>query len=358
MMNSFVKITGIGLAGVLAGLALVAIMADSPSIELSDAFDETSKHSTNEAVKGSLVQTIDTALVEPGNYAASRLDVLDWQSELPSQFEGTDVLGRLITDQDGNLIVDEQARQLLDYFLSAQDDAPITQITAWLESYFDQHLVSPAREQASLFLANYLEYKTRLNALTVDQDLWARLYDPSEMMTQSDLASLTRVFEERKALQQQLFDQADQEALFGSENIYDDYMLQRMKISTSGLSNEDVANQLAALDAQQPDHNQSERQASQLALNHKSLRQQVSTAGQGEQYQTYAQTYGDEAAERLMALESKRQAFQQKRADYLSYRESLGEDASPQALDEYMRFELQLSDGEIQRMKTLDRITH
>ena len=147
----------------------------------------------------------------------------DWSQQLPDMFRGTDVVGSLSTDEHGALIVEADVRQLFDYFLTAQDDASIEQIRQWIGQYIGQHLKAPADQQAYQLLEGYIEYKTQLNALEFDQDIWARLYDPAQLVSQSDLKNLRRVFQEREQLQQSLFDQHSTESMFGKDNQYDRY---------------------------------------------------------------------------------------------------------------------------------------
>ncbi|GAA3925011.1 lipase secretion chaperone [Litoribacillus peritrichatus] len=279
-----------------------------------------------------------------------------WPEQLPPMFRGTDVLGALTTDDQGNLVKDANARQLFDYFLTAQDDVDLTQIQQWLHQYIDQHLEAPADEQAYQLLGDYLEYKTQMNALSFDQDIWARLYDPSQLVSQSDLNSLRRVFQEREQLQQSLFDQTTAEAMFGQDNRYDQYMLDRMAVAASDLSEQEKQRQLQSLNARLPPESLRARQSSQAAIQHKSLTREMSDLTVHEKYQVYAQNYGDAAAERLMKLDQKRQAFQQKREQYLAFKAGLNDQQDQAIIDLYMKEQLSLSEGEIARMKTQDKI--
>jgi len=279
-----------------------------------------------------------------------------WKQSLPRQFHDTDVTGVLRTDDQGNFIPDILARQVFDYFLTAQDDVELDQIKEWLSAYIDENLQPPANQQALAVLERYLEYKTQLNQLSVDQGVWDRLYDPYQSVTHNDLKSLSRVFRERQGLQRQLFDQNTQQAMFAEENEYDDYMLQRLQVSLSNQSQEEINQQLQALEKQQNPEAAAFREASQVALKHKDIDSSLTQADNATKYQTYSQTYGDEAANRLMALQDKRQAFSQKRTRYLEFKSALGEDNQSDALNDFMRHELMLTEGEIKRMQTLDKL--
>lgn len=365
-MKMSLKVTMCGIAVVLAGLTMMTMTFEEVTFEdqhqAASLLDKSLEPNGSDEVTRAHVLAKDSYYVNAewqgadseGNKTPD--ESIKWQNALPSQFQGTHVVGSLMVDDAGNLVVNSQARQVLDYFFTAQDDASIEDITAWLEAYFSEQLSSPAKEQASQFLARYIDYKTQLNALSVDQSVWDRLYDPVQLVSQSDLTTLTRVFQEREALQAQVFDQTTQQALFGSENDYDQLMLKRMQVSLSAESEQEMQQQLALLDQQMTPEQKAEREASQLAIHHKSLSQSVEQADTGAQYQTYAQTYGDEAAERLVALAEKRKLFNQKRTQVQTYRDALGEDATPQALEDYMKYELGLSAGEIQRIKMLEKI--
>ncbi|MFC3152861.1 lipase secretion chaperone [Litoribrevibacter euphylliae] len=358
-MKTSLKVTVCGLMAVMAGLAVMSMTFENQRASSDSKFSES--HSLNEREVVTSRENITDAAgnlkpeaVVSDNKGAQQ--VIEWQAALPSQFQGTRVVGALEVDEQGNLIVNSQAKQVLDYFFTAQDDASIEEITTWLEAYFSEQLVSPAREQASRFLAQYIDYKTQLNQLAVEPDVWGRLYDPGQLVTPSDLTSLTRVFHEREALQSQVFDQATQAALFGEENDYDELMLKRLHVSLSDASEAEIQQQLASLDQQLPQVQQVEREASQLAIHHKELSEDIAGSDSATQYQAYAQTYGDEAAARLIALAERRKAFDQKRALVEAYRDALGENASAQALNDYMKYELGLSNGDIQRINTLEQI--
>lgn len=358
-MKTSLKVTVCGLVAVMAGLTMMTMSFEDQRASSDSKFSD--NHNLNETeIVTSRVNIKDAVASLKSEEVASdnegHQQVIEWQKKLPSQFQGTGVVGTLSVDEQGNLIVNAEAKQVLDYFFTAQDDASIEEITTWLEAYFSEQLESPAREQASRFLAQYIDYKTQLNALAVDQDVWGRLYDPGQLVTHSDLETLTKVFQEREALQSQVFDQTTQEALFGEENTYDALMLKRLQVSLSDGSEQEIQQQLTRLDQQLPQTQQAEREASQLAINHKDLAHKIEGNDSATQYQTYAQTYGDEAAARLIALAEKRKVFEQKRALVQEYRDALGDNAGTQALNDYMKYELGLSDGDIQRINTLEQI--
>lgn len=347
----------------IAGLA-IAVVGLGVGVQIITSEDERSlSHFASEEVTDSTVNTSplrgfdpDTqAWLEDSEVVSGSTDV-QWKRELPTQFSDTDVTGSLHVDEQGNFVPDTFARQVFDYFLTAQDDASIEQITAWLTAYINENLESPANEQALVVLKNYMDYKIQLNELTVDQDVWARLYDPYQLVTQADLKSLAQVFSQRQGLQSQLFDQDTQQSLFAEENQYDNYMLQRLQVSLSNQSQQEINQQLAELESQQSPESLATRQASQIALKHRDLGDSLNEADNATKYQVYSQTYGDEAANRLMALQEKRQAFSQKRDQYLAYKESLSSSNASDALNDYMKYELSLSDGEIQRMYMLDKL--
>ncbi len=280
-----------------------------------------------------------------------------WSQQLPDMFRGTDVVGSLSTDEHGDLIVDADVRQLFDYFLTAQDDASIEQIRQWIGQYIGQHLKAPADQQAYQLLEGYIEYKTQLNALEFDQDIWARLYDPAQLVSQSDLKNLRRVFQEREQLQQSLFDQHSTESMFGKDNQYDRYMLERMVIATGDLPAAEKQRQLSDLNALLPQESLEARQSSQMALHHKTLSSDVVEMSDHEKYQVYVENYGEAAAERLVELDQKRAVFKVKRAQYLAYKQSLDMESGGDALlNIYMVEQLSLSAGEMKRMKNLDQV--
>jgi len=342
----------------LAGLFMSLNWLETEDIQLPDSTQNTANLTVQEHSNTDLNTTSYQASHQKSKTSKeeSITESGSWKDSLPRQFHDTDVTGVLRTDDQGNFIPDTLARQVFDYFLTAQDDAELNQIKEWLSAYINENLQPPANEQALAVLENYLEYKTQLNQLSVDQGVWDRLYDPYQSVTHNDLKSLSRVFRERQGLQRQLFDQNTQQAMFSEENEYDDYMLQRLHISLSNQSQEEINQQLLALEKQQTPEAAAYREASQVALKHKDIDSSLAQADNATKYQTYSQTYGDEAANRLMALQEKRQAFKLKRDRYLEFKSSLGDDNQGDALNDFMTHELMLTEGEIKRMQTLDKL--
>lgn len=90
---------------------------------------------------------------------------------------GTEVDGRLTETADGELVIDEELRRFLDYFLTATGELPAAVIRADIEAEFAARLGPRAAGQARALLDRYLRYRDSAGELRTDGDLAERLAD-------------------------------------------------------------------------------------------------------------------------------------------------------------------------------------
>ena len=93
----------------------------------------------------------------------------------PSSLAGTDVDGGLAVDAAGDLVLDEDVRRFLDYFLSATGEEPDAVIRARIAAAIDARLPARAARQAHELAERYVGCRDRARALSADGDLAARL---------------------------------------------------------------------------------------------------------------------------------------------------------------------------------------
>ncbi len=156
-----------------------------------------------------------------GSPVASRsgLQFVTGTEQLPRSLQDTQVDGALQVDAAGRLIINKGVRNVFDYFLSAQGEEDRDTLVRRIRAYIRHQLTDPARQQAEQLLDQYLLYQQALKTLP------AFAGNPMQDFEQVR-AQLDRIRE----LRGRYFDRLTQQAFFGEEQDYDDYMLAKLQI--------------------------------------------------------------------------------------------------------------------------------
>lgn len=190
--------------------------------------------------------------------------------------------------------LNQQVKDLFEHFLLYYQDGEQVMWQA-----FNQHCQTldycPALSE---LFKRYLQYKHDLQTLD------------GEPIQQAD--DIAQRLEQLKELQQHWFNQAERQALFDDELAWDEQALERLRIAQDpNLSPEQKQWSLQQHLAQLPED---QRRALQPTFNLQQLKQ-LQQQGQAD-YNHYAAEFGDQAAERLMALQQRQNAWQQRINDY------------------------------------------
>ncbi|MCH2189518.1 MAG: hypothetical protein MK188_01155, partial [Gammaproteobacteria bacterium] len=168
------------------------------------------------------------------------------QIEFAQSLQGTEIDGSLRVGADGLLILDQGVRDFFDYFLSAADELGPEAAIAEVRRYIDDFLPESAAIQAHNLFANYLRYKkfefelqqTPLNGAQLDAD---------------SLQLVRENFESLRDKRSRLFNDQEDEALFGLEQIYQEYTLSTLELfADQTITDEDRMDRLAGLEAALP----------------------------------------------------------------------------------------------------------
>jgi len=239
------------------------------------------------------------------------------QIEFARSLQGTDIDGSLRVGPDGLLILDQGVRDFFDYFLSAADELGPEAAIAEVQRYIDEFLPESAAIQAHNLFANYLRYKkfefelqqTPLNGAQLDADSLELVRDS---------------FESLRDKRATLFNDQEDEALFGLEQIYQEYTLSTLELfADETISDEDRMDRLASLEAALPSELRASRsedashrieqvQIRELSINnaddvafHQALTEQGLT---------------QDKADELVAYRQQQQGFEK---EYLRYRKAI-----------------------------------
>lgn len=212
--------------------------------------------------------------------------------------------GELAFHDDGRLRIDLGLRRLFDYALSLQGEFSLAEIRQllhhWVESRHDGAVADAVLAQFERYLA-----------LKQDEAQLAGISDLDER-----LAALMDLREQHFG--------ADADALFGDDEAYAIHTLQRLALLRDRtLSADQRAAALAELDARRPEAERvAERDSLSAVIAAEHERQLAEHTVSPEQAQEErAALWGEEAAERLAALDAERAAWDARLADYAAARQ-------------------------------------
>ena len=259
----------------------INVKAQAPNQQLSGA----QKRAINQALFSNNEQVPDEVL-----------------AQLPLSLQGAPLPSALAVHDDGTLVIAIAVRHYFDYFLTGIGEEPLTIIVARVKYQLTEQLDEPALSTALDMFSSYLAYRDEL----------AKLLHAGEQ----DYANLRAQI---KASRNNHFDGQTVEAFFALEDSYDDYMQKRSALNTdtslSALQKRQQAEQLlesAPMWLQQQHH-----KANQLNDFYSAQAKLIAVGASQTQVQQLRElSFGIEAADRLAALDQKREIWQQKLSEY------------------------------------------
>lgn len=208
-----------------------------------------------------------------------------------------------------------ELKRLFDYYLSVVGEQSVQAIAQQIRQVLAQRLPAVQLDAANDLLARYLDYKRAL--VTLEQN-------PAQ--GGSNLALLRQRFASMQALRARWFSAAEDQAMFGLEDAYDQDALARMEVSQDpALGAGQKRERLAVLDAAMPATLRAERDAPRQIINveNKALEMRASGASDQDVFAMRAQALDPQAATRLAALDREEQAWKNRIGVYLSERSKL-----------------------------------
>lgn len=250
-------------------------------------------------------------------------------------------------DAQGNLQLDQELRDLFDYFLSLQGEQSAADIAQLMQGYLATHLPEKAAAQA-------------VNALHRYQALQARL--DADAATASTDDTLAEKLQHLVTLRRQILGDTLAEAFFAEDEAYDRYSLQKMAEYATDQDNAAAIGQwesasLETLPEDLRERQQARQQQQHLLEGTRKLEQEGASASTIYQYQVL---HGDTAAaERYQALNEQRQQWQQRLNEFHQQRADI-ENLDIIASDKAARIEQLLANSfeknEILRVRVLENM--
>lgn len=333
-----------------AGLVAIAVVAGG-GLMLAGQTDKppaTLAASTAAAAPGQPSTTMPATTDTPTTANAPSPDLgEDGLANLPSSLRGTAVDGRLQASDDGRLVIEHAVRRVFDYFLSIIGEEPADTVLNRLQRYFQANLPASAVVDAEQLLARYLAWQAAAGELGDGATPAAMQLQPEQMRARLALM---------ESLQVQHLGETAAAAFFGDENRYNRYTLDRLAL----MAREDLApaerqQQLQQLRANLPPEIRALTPG--LSQSPPSTSVVQTTA---ERYQRRAAAFGDEAAQRLQALDQKRAQWDRRLEQWLQQRQqilaSTGLDPSTQQRRLALARQQHFDERELRRVQALERL--
>lgn len=247
----------------------------------------------------------------------------DGEREFVGSLKGTKVAGGLLTDEAGNFLPTADALVLFEYFLSTTGEASPDEITARIRAEIARRLDPPADAQAYAFLDRYLSYREQGRALATDVE---------------DDADLRARFERLRELRRQMFGEDVAAALFGEEEAVAEISIAQREIAAdASLGEEEKAARIEDLYAQLPEPVRNVREQTMAALQLRADEARLREQGAGAEQirRLRVERFGEEAADRLDALDRERAEWDRRLAEFRAERTRIRSDRSltPQQQD-------------------------
>ncbi|SDY36094.1 lipase secretion chaperone [Acinetobacter kyonggiensis] len=265
--------------------------------------------------------------------------------------QDTEINCQLRLDQTNRLIVNEQTRNCFEYFITQYGEKDLKQIKTDFKTYIEQSYQEPARAQILDLWNRYMDYREKLGHLqtpNIDKD---------------DAKYYQSIFADMKNLRKQLFSNYEIEGLFGTEDTYHEYTLNRMAVlDDKNLTEAQKAEKLKNLFNQLPeDWKENLQQLNKLEDLRKLTTDIKARGGSAEEiHQMRTNLVGPEVTQRLETLDTERSDWKNKVNGYLNERDSvmksgMSEDAKQKAVQQLRQQHFNQSEEQL-RVSTFESI--
>lgn len=232
----------------------------------------------------------------------------------PASLRGTDVDGGLVVDAEGHFVVTRDAIEMFDYFFIASGEESHESIVGRIRAEIERRLPPEERAAAFALLDRYLAYRERVATLAQD----------------GSPRSLADTFDRVVELRRDIFGD-DADLLFGGEEARVRVSLAQREIARDpSLTDAERVALIEALYAELPEEQRLARARAvapaRLRASEAALREEG--AGDAEIRAHRADLFGEEAADRLAALDRERAAWDARLEEYRRARDGVLADPS------------------------------
>ncbi len=241
-----------------------------------------------------------------------------------SSLKGTDIDGMYPVDEEGNLVFSKSIKYRFEYFLSTMGEFPLAQVLQMVRDDIQLNLQDPAKQQALTLFDDYVAYKYALAELEGS-------FEAAADYERQDIQRLRFQLQQLRDKRREYLPSEAVDAFFGFDELYDDFMLSSLEIKhSSQLSDGEKESQLESLQQSLPAEVKNMREETSRVSDVFKVTQNMKNSGASQQdvFDYNSQEFGQEAAQRLQALDDKRQVWQQKVDSFLVNKKNILSDDS------------------------------
>ncbi len=251
---------------------------------------------------------------QAGQLAPSQISASEAISFASKSQQDTQINCQIRTDVSNRLIVNEQTKDCFEYFITQYGEKTVEQIKTDFLSYIKVSYQDPVRSQLGDLWTRYVNYRNKLG------DLQAPTADKESVQYYQQIVNNTQ------SLRKQFFSDYEIQGLFGTQDTYDQYTVDRMAIlDNKNLSADEKAKKLKDLFDKLPeDWKENLQQLNQLEDLRKLTAEIKARGGSAEELrQMRTNLVGAEATQRLESLDVQRNDWKNKVTQYLTDRDSI-----------------------------------
>jgi lipase chaperone LimK len=287
-----------GTVSLIAGL--IVKLAVSPSVVV---------HSGAESIESQFdqVSSLDSSQVtsQMTFHASPQIYLAESASHDANSLQGLDISFPLMVNEQDQLVINDALVELIEWYLSSLGEASIENVIAQIHQAFSQSLPETAQVQAQTFLKQYLGYKQELADV---QTYLSEVQDGTSRIEQLRLKKAKLA-----DIRAKHFAGYDYEVLFSESDQYDEFLMHHLTIAEDDMltPEEKVARQKEN-EQRLPESllaaRQNSTKFSDVSFTVDELRNQG--ASDEDVYEYRRARLGEEAAQSLAELDTKRNAWQ------------------------------------------------
>jgi len=236
-----------------------------------------------------------------------------------SSLKGTMIDGLYPVDENGNLVLDESIKNRFEYFLSTMGEFDLDDVKQMITDDIHLNLQDPARSQALKLFEDYIAYKFAL------AELENSLQSPNDYEL-ADIQYMRLRIQQLRDKRREYFNQETVDAFFGFDEVYDDFMLNRLEIQgNSQLTQAEKQAQIQSLEYALPEDVRKMREETEKVSKVFAITEDMRKQGESSEaiYQVNAQQFGEAAAQRLQVVNEQRQQWEAKVQNYLLQKQAI-----------------------------------
>lgn len=255
-------------------------------------------------------------------------------------------------DASHRLVVNEQTRNCFEFFITQYGEKSIDQIQQDFKKFTQQQYQDPAQSQILDLWTRYIQYRQALGELT-----------PPVGLNQEDPKYYRAIHQNTQNLRKKFFSDYETEGLFGTEDVYHEYTLERMSIlADQNLSEIEKAKKLKTLLEDLPQDWQENLEQLNKLEDLRKLTADIKANGgsSADIREMRLNLVGAEATTRLETLDLERNTWKTDVTSYLNARDSivksgLSDLAKQQAVEQLRQQHFKIPEQQL-RIQTFEQV--